>query len=254
MKRHSISSVGYLTVGTLAALSFASVASAGALYVYDGNNIFKYGVPAGSSTNSTFSSTALTPDDGIAFSPSDVLYAAISSGIYSYSPSGVASLYAAAANPTGIAIDSNGDVFTGATVGTNTVLEEFLPNDLTHPTVLTPGAIVDSLTIDSNGNLFEADDTGIVYEYKNGTSGLGPATALNLSHLPGNNYFGILVDNSGNVYVSYQSTTSLGGGIDEITASGSVVPFVTYAGTSVQTDTSPEGLAYDPSTNSIFMT
>jgi hypothetical protein len=248
MKPHLLP-LGSVPCIALAALFFSTTASAGTIYVDNAGSIYQYAGDGSSALPNVFSGSAVHQDIGLALNTANTLFAATETGIYSYSTSGVPTLFAAV-DAVGIAISPSGNIYTGVNlVGGEEDLDEFTPTSGSPTeTRIKTNTSVDSLAFDSSGNLYEADDSGILYKY---TNGAGTPTALT-SSLPGYNFYGLAIDNSGDVFVSYQSGS--GGGIDEFSAAGVLSPFVTFLGTSIATDILPMGLTYDTQTSELYMT
>jgi hypothetical protein len=250
MKRTLIS-INCFAAATLALLTLSSAALAGQVFIDDDIKIYDY-TAAGSDT--TFSTQPGSVVTGMAFSyegVTPVLFVAAkaSNEIYSYSLSspGTQVGFESVTAPIGLAIDQNGNVYTGASSGhqleeyassggAGTALETKNPNS-------TKTLSVDSLTVDFAGDLFEADGSGNVNELT-----ANHTTWETIATLTGSNFDGIALDSSGDVFVGFSSAAvGGGGGIYEISSGGSVSTF--YAATTVL----PSGLAYDPGTSELYM-
>jgi hypothetical protein len=225
-----------------------SPAVAGTIVVDDGVSIVTYSPSGGGTVYSTslvggnvMSMVFTTHDSAVGSGP--VLLTAPSEGsdIYAYAPGGgTATVFAAVNNPYGLAIDGNGDVYTGANGGTT--LEELSPTGTVLKTIAN-NVDVESLAISGAGDLFEADgNTGTVIEY---TPGGAVSTFASLAVTNGND--GMAFDNAGDLYVTYV-TPKHGGGIYEISTSGVVSTF--YSAATVL----PTSLVFDTSTGDLDMT
>ena len=241
----------FLALGGLIVLVHPSLAPASLIFLDDGININTYTQPSGSSmvfTNKNVGNGVLS----MLFTLNDVLLTAPAGGndIYGYSGAGGSpSVFAAVANPYGLAMDASGNVYVGANGGTS--IEEFTNNTENGTTSIVAGnettlggsanVQVESLAINPNGVLYEADD------YSNNvinivTSG-GVTPFVTLGN--GGNY-SMALDYAGDLFVTFQ--TGFGsGGVYKITASGAISSFFTTS------TVLPTGLAFDSETGELYM-
>ena len=97
-------------------ISGSAIASAGTIFVGDVDVVYKL---SASGLASVFLNAADFATIGIAFNSAGALYAAEreTNAIYAYTPSGVQGSFASVSSPYGVAVDSSGDVYTGAVGG-----------------------------------------------------------------------------------------------------------------------------------------
>jgi hypothetical protein len=252
MKR-TLALVNYFAAATLVMMSLSSPARAGTIYLDNGIVIDRYPATNTPSAPALFVNSpggiedlAVTIYDTNVTATSPVLLAAYDGaglsgeGIYAFSPAGVSSLFASVADPIGLAVGPTGDVYVGADGGTT--IEELSPTGSFLKNIATTGVDVESLVVDSAGDIFDADGSGYVMEF---LAGGGAPTKYSSTPLSGGNTFGIAVDPAGSVFVTYDNSLSTGG-IDEISSTGALTN--NYLGTIL-----PEDVAYDQQSGNLYM-
>jgi streptogramin lyase len=231
----------FLAVAAVAISGFSSVARADLIYV--DNNI---AITAYTPTGSSYASLSQPGSRvlGMAFTPQDVLITADdpitgTGGLFAYA-SGVPTPFGSIANPLGLAIDSNGNVYVGANGGTS--IDELNPDGTVHKVIaaVTDGIHANALAVDTHGDVFEADTSGDIYEYFAG----GGRQLFSQTGLDGSTGYGMVFDPLGDLFVTYQG---FGGGIDEFDPTGALTSFYSTAANL------PSGLAYDSETHKLYM-
>ena len=259
--RRAIVLINRFAVAALAVLLLAPTAWGGQIYLDNNVDIYGYtpaGVPPGNTPSYFFGPDHTPPTSslantggvtGMAFTSHDgaapvLLVANLglingnSGGIEAYSEAGAdlgafnaASIY----NPVGLAVDANGNVYTGAANGST--LEKVSPTGAGTPTVIASNLGIQALAVYGAGTVFGAGG-GTATEYVGGSQTYS---------LDGGSNLGIAFDSAGYLFVTYQlGGFSGGGGIDEFSPTGTKIADVT-------TTLIPTGLAYDPESGNFYM-
>jgi hypothetical protein len=262
MMQQSYKSYGTLAVIALALASLSSVARADVIYLDNHISITGYSTSTGASSP-PLSSAAGSSVMSMAFATSGtptqytLLTADESGGISAYTLNGVKSTFGSVANPLGLAIGPNGYVYVGANNGTT--IEQLTASGTFIKNIAT-GVQEQSIAVDAYGNVFEADDCygnncteSVVEYYASGGSAVYGSAQVDGGN--GDNMYGMAFDSSGDLFVTYQATSAIGGGIDEIKANGTLTQF--YAATTTLASPTlpvkPDSLAYDPSSGDLYM-
>ncbi len=177
------------TLSALALSFFSCVPTAfgSDVYVDDSLAIYDY-TPGGSQT--TFSNLAGNSVLQMAFDSSGNLFAAArdNNALYEYAPDGTRSTFASLTGPYGLAIDSLGNIYTGAAFGGT--LERFTAGV---GTPIATGQGIQSLTTDGTF-IYDNDSTHNIYQF----TSTGTRTTYATGAPSG---FGIAIDALGRVYV-----------------------------------------------------
>jgi sugar lactone lactonase YvrE len=216
-----------IRVSLLVAAFLVSGAQAGSLYVGDYFTIDKYTPPSPTGTVFTTNGVGDYPAQ-LAFDASGNLYVADrdNNRIDKYTPSGGFSIFATTIEPTGVAVDSSGNVFAGNDLGN---IMKYTPAGAgsTFATGIAPNP---TLAFASNGDLFVGDQSGTIYDFSAGGSRSTFATGLNFIG-------GMAFNHAGDLFVGDWS-----GNIFEYTPGGQRSTFAT--GLEL-----PRGMSFDSSGN-----
>jgi hypothetical protein len=247
-------------------LGLSSGASASTIYIADGLNLNSY-TTSGGLLNTFTGATGDVNVRGMIFSSGGVLYVAShqNNAIYSYTPSGASftkgTVASNVSNPVALALNGYNDLFTSTNSGSGSTIEEIttggtvLATTFTAP-VANPVTSVDALYVDGNGNLYEADDSGYINEflYNNGAYSssitLAPDISQNGAYA---NFYGMTMDNSGDIFVSFRTENQKGGGVEEITPGSSTASVYYSLSAASAPFFLPNDLAYDSVTGNLYL-
>jgi hypothetical protein len=233
----------------LAILIFSTGAWASQVFIDDGLDIYNY-IPLTNPPGSTLQNAFAAYNGqvtGLAFSynnPSPVLFvAAINANeIFEYTLAGVPTPFAAVSTPVGLAVSAAGNIYTSE--NDNELVE--LGTNGSQLNTSASGLAVDSLVVNGAGDVFEADDSSHdINEYSPTLGSLG----VYATGLPGSTYDGMAFDNAGDLFVSFQGSGGAGGGIVEISPTGSASTVYNMPGNA----NAPTGLAFDPVSSNLYM-
>ena len=181
-------------------LAGASTSSAASILVADPSDVAIYSYTQ-SGVQSVYSFPTGYSIEGMAFNSSGTLYAAAqgSNAVYQYSSTGVQSTLATVSSPYYLAVDSAGNVYTGANRNT---LDKITPGGTV--TTVASALSIEALGADSSGDVFEWDSSGFIYEF----SSSGAETTY-AADAPSGGGYGMAINGAGDIFVGDYANSSI---------------------------------------------